>query len=109
MQEGSWRYGPLGAVLLVRYHSQLDLLSPFMMSKTLILTFLFAVAEVPWKTLSVRLWVPDQAALSPGEEWIRSWGFCQLLSLDRVGTMFSRSADDGLFSQLYHFRRQKRC
>lgn len=47
--------GPFGAVLLVRCHSQLDLLFHFMMSKTLILTFLFAPTEVPWKTLSIRL------------------------------------------------------
>lgn len=47
--------GPFGAVFLARCHSQLDLLSAFTMSKTLILTFLFAPAEVPWKSLSVRL------------------------------------------------------
>lgn len=46
---------PFGAVFLARRYSQLDLLFAFTMSKTLILTFLFAPTEVPWKSLSVRL------------------------------------------------------
>lgn len=46
--------GPFGAVFLVRCHCQLDLLSAFTRSKIMILVFLFAPAEVPWRNLSLR-------------------------------------------------------
>lgn len=55
VQEGTGLTCPFGAVFLARHYSQLDLLSAFTMSKTLILTFLFAPTEVLWKSLSVRL------------------------------------------------------
>lgn len=47
-------------------------------------------------------WVPDRTALLPGEEWISSQGFCQLLSLERVGRpQYHVSATDGHFSKAW--------